>query len=807
MQRLAILLVATAAAVWSVLFALPAHADSEYIRHLDVTYDVQADGTVDVRWEAQWHFAERGKRGIILGFASRESWENDRSQDVVYDLRDFRVSSPTGAPAMFEQRVEGSGSDEAVRLQIGNPNKKLNEKDHTYVIEYTMAGALRTFDGAPQLFWDVNSPNLPEVRSFSAQVTAPGGVARARCLRGSSECTSTVDNDGVATFSHGGGDGVTSVVAEFRPGMVANAEPVLVPRRLVSDELRELTSTTTVQPDGSADVEQTLTYEFPTDDDRQRVRIGVITRAPWSEDLDQTLRYSDIRVVDEEGTPLETTLVDSRDGGRSSTVGTLQFQGADDGETPPTRRTFTVSYTIDGAVGVEGDTARLRVPLNVDYGSDLERGEATWVLPGAAGEPACLSVRSYGRGLPTDCRLEASVSGPTVTAGTEALRRTSHRELIDVPFPASSLTSWTELEPSRDGSYNDRVALGNTIGVGSGLGLIGAAVGVARLGRRRDERFADTPAGLIGDVTNVRAAKSGDIVPVNFAPPRIKLYQAGLILDRGFKPTHLGATLVSLAVRDLVRLSSKPIRVQRLGSPSGASGVEHNILQQATEEFEELPTDNARSMRSQLRKWSDDEMDSSGWFHPVRKGRGLTVLAVAALPAIAFIAYVFIVGNPLPNGGGRIAVGLVVGGFIAAIVGMMALPKRGRTASGTALHDQIEGLRTYIKTAEQHQLNFEADRDIFRRLLPWAVLFDLTDRWTEVCKKWEAEGVIDPVDTSFWAGGSSFNDFGREINSFSSEVSSKSAPPSSSGGSGGSSGFSGGSSGGGGGGGTSGSSW
>ena len=43
-------------------------------------------------------------------------------------------------------------------------------------IEYTLAGALRTFDGVPQLYWDVNSSNLPTVRSFTGTVTGPDGA-------------------------------------------------------------------------------------------------------------------------------------------------------------------------------------------------------------------------------------------------------------------------------------------------------------------------------------------------------------------------------------------------------------------------------------------------------------------------------------------------------------------------------------------------------------------------------------------------------------------------------------------------------
>ena len=155
--------------------------------------------------------------------------------------------------------------------------------------------------------------------------------------------------------------------------------------------------------------------------------------------------------------------------------------------------------------------------------------------------------------------------------------------------------------------------------------------------------------------------------------------------------------------------------------------------------------------------------------------------------------------------------GVAFGSFFGCLRGLVRSGARAPlTAEGTALRDQVRGFRTYLATAEAKQLDFEADQDIFRRYLPWAVLFGLTKRWTKVCEELAEAGLIPPLDTSF-AGGVSTAQLTSSLSSLQARASSAgltspSSGSSSSGGSGGSSGFSSGG-GGSGGGGTSAGSW
>ena len=80
--------------------------------------------------------------------------------------------------------------------------------------------------------------------------------------------------------------------------------------------------------------------------------------------------------------------------------------------------------------------------------------------------------------------------------------------------------------------------------------------------------------------------------------------------------------------------------------------------------------------------------------------------------------------------------------------------KRGqRSATGRAWTDQIEGFRTYIATAEAEQLRFNEGEDIFTRYLPWAILFGLTERWTQVCERAVQLGILQQPDTYWYGGG------------------------------------------------------
>lgn len=592
---------------------LPASANDEVIRELVASYDVQADGTVDVRWQVDWDFGEPGRRGIIVGLVTREPWENDDELDAVYEVTGLEVDSPTGAPDRFTTRTSRDSGVEFLDVQIGNPDQSLAESRHTYTLSYTVAGTLRTFDGVPELFWDVAN-DYPPIEQARITVTSPGGVAAARCLVEGRECDASVAGDGVATMqadSIAAGEAL-SVVAALEPGQVAGAEPVLEDAR------------------------------------------------------DHTGGDSDIP-------------------------------------------------------GVPG------------WFSDADR------------------------------RITNGITGAVVAL------------LVALP-------RWLA-------------------------------------GRGRDERYAAVPPGVMdpdGPVT--RSMREGSI-PVRFEPPDATLAEAGLALDRTYRSTHLAAVLVEMAVKGALWISTDPLRITRRDPTKHQSPLESALWQHAA-----AVDDGGSTQSSRLGKMTDAVVDSRplGERALLRSSKGAwwaRILSYLPLLPLAVLAFLIFGGQANPFVVVPLAFsfvpGVVIGLWVGGKLGSLKRPRAPLTAHGSVIREQTEGFQQYLATAEAAQLNFEASQDVFRRYLPWAVLFGLTDRWTQVCQDLARMGRIPTPDVSFVAGATSTRDITRAVTSInagtrSAQRSRQAASRRSSGyggGSGGRSGFSSRSRGGGGGGGSRGRSW
>ncbi|MEP1443745.1 MAG: DUF2207 domain-containing protein [Hyphomicrobiales bacterium] len=154
-----------------------------------------------------------------------------------------------------------------------------------------------------------------------------------------------------------------------------------------------------------------------------------------------------------------------------------------------------------------------------------------------------------------------------------------------------------------------------------------------------------------------------------------------------------------------------------------------------------------------------------------------------------------------------IFVGLIVA--IAAVNGLFYFLLGAPTKIGTQKHAEVEGLRTYLKYAEEDRMNKlgapEMSPQHFEKLLPYAVALNVEKPWSQAFDTWFANAAAATGSTSIysphWSArgyrhGDISDSFGNIGHSIASTVTSSIPAPKSS-----SSGFSGGSSGGGGGGG------
>jgi uncharacterized membrane protein YgcG len=371
------------------------------------------------------------------------------------------------------------------------------------------------------------------------------------------------------------------------------------------------------------------------------------------------------------------------------------------------------------------------------------------------------------------------------------------------------------LEP--DGSKltsGERAAALGLAGVGGAVLIGSPLVGMLWWRRNgRDQRYAGLAPGttpLAGQTAEVVAHDPDIEIPVAFTPPRIPVAEAGLLIDGQVDTRETAATIIDLAVRGALQVQStdsEDFRVILLDPHRAAAPHEMVLL---TSLFDGEPPGATRSLSTQgslldahnkMRDSVRNQVTDRGWFRKVPSATttssfGFGAIALAVFGAFALGAWVLWLLVPL----------LPI--LITVAVIRFKLRRGQRTAEGRAVCDQVEGFRKYLATAEADQLRFEEGEDIFSKYLPWAIIFDLADRWAKLCADLVAMGRL-PDATPYWYVGnyqiSSFNT-GFITGSLTSAATPAPSASSSGSGFGGGSSFSGGGfSGGGGGGGGSGS--
>ena len=132
----------------------PAFAAGDEISSYDITYDVQASGVVKVQETLDYRFGSSGRHGIDRILVTREKY--DDSSDAVYGVSNIKVSSPDRVSTEFATSTTDadSGRENSLRIRIGDPDRTLSVDSATYVISYDLTGAMRTFSGYDEFYWD-----------------------------------------------------------------------------------------------------------------------------------------------------------------------------------------------------------------------------------------------------------------------------------------------------------------------------------------------------------------------------------------------------------------------------------------------------------------------------------------------------------------------------------------------------------------------------------------------------------------------------------------------------------------------------
>ncbi len=203
----------------------------EQITDYRVDYQVQPDGTVLGKETINYTFpAGERRRGIFVSWPIRIQQKGENSYRL-YPLDVTDVSSPTGAPTTHETTNNG----QFLTLRIGDPERYVDGRQQTYVIEYEVKGTFNDFADHQEFYVNPISTawEFP-IAQATVTVTAPQPAQKVGCaagVRGSNDagsCTATTDGT-TSTFHATGlapGEGLT-IAGSYPAGMVSEAAPII----------------------------------------------------------------------------------------------------------------------------------------------------------------------------------------------------------------------------------------------------------------------------------------------------------------------------------------------------------------------------------------------------------------------------------------------------------------------------------------------------------------------------------------------------------------------------------------------------
>ncbi|NTW40003.1 MAG: DUF2207 domain-containing protein [Cellulomonadaceae bacterium] len=582
------------------------------------------------------------------------------------------------------------------------------------------------------------------------------------------------------------------------------------------DTVNRVDETIEIGTDGVAHVTLDLEMDFGADPNHGPY-LTFLVKQPYGTDHDRIVRITDVGATSPSGAASD---LDAGTDENNDAWFVIRI-GDPDRDDVTGVQTYTVTFDAEGWVNPagypfpDGTLTNDEVYLNVLTEFESPVAESTVTLTGPAD---VLAASAY-----VD---EPSVGSATFAGRTAAFRATGVAPYGDLTVAAAFPAGTFEAEPIIQDRWSPATAFALTPGTGlaTGLvGLLGAGLAIGRARRRgRDEQFLGLTPGLqpaSGQESGVGPRRRAPVA-VQFQPPMgFHAGQLGTLVDETADPRDVTATIIDLAVRGyvLIQQVDEPGGRQRdhdwrlVRTPKPADDLlefEHTLLDSLFDDrpavlLSDLKTTFATSMAAVQRRLYED-VTGRGWFRGDPRKVRTAWIAAGVLLLVGGLGVTVLLAAFTSWG----LVGLPLAGVGLLVMGLSRVAP-ARTATGTAVLAEAEGFRLYLATAEAAQLRFEEGEDLFSRYLPYAVAFDLTERWTRIFSELAAQGRDLPTPAwylgsyggpMFWASGATF---GHDLSQFTAVAATAiSAPtPGSSGGSGISGGFSGGGMGGGGGGG------
>lgn len=541
---------------------------------------------------------------------------------------------------------------------------------------------------------------------------------------------------------------VSLVVVVF--GSVGSALPA---HAASGDAIDNFTADYKLDTSGKLQVTETIVYRFGPGSGRHGLLRTYVTREPWDDSpsgkkQDAVYTYTIESVSSPSGAPARYS-TEADTAGRDQSM-TLKI-GDPNRTVDAATATYKIVYTVTGVMrNSPGFDELFWDVTGFGWDAPMQKVSITATVPGGAQGLTCFAgpVKST-----TQCTSAPDPAGGTVKI-TQANLPGNQNVSMGIKVKQGLVSdNAPHLKPAD-------VNLAKPIAAGAfGLTTVGSiVVGIVYWRRKgRDLRYVGLPPGMVPTGGSNAAVGFSDAklqIPVQFTPPRIPVAEAGLLVDGQVDTRETAATLVDLAVRGVIQLADSAdsqIQVTLLDPAKTTSPHEMVLL---TNLFNGQPPGavvdlGARgsmiTAHTALVAAVRNQVSDRGWFRKVPSsgkvlGGAATLIGVGVFAGFLHSASVLLLLIPL--------LPIVV---TAAIV-RSKLRRGQRTPDGRAVCDQVEGFKTYLATAEADQLRFEEGEDIFSRYLPWAMVFDLADRWTKICADLVAMGRIPDVQPYWYAG-------------------------------------------------------
>ncbi len=479
--------------------------------------------------------------------------------------------------------------------------------------------------------------------------------------------------------------------------------------------------------------------------------------------------------------------------------------------------TYTLSYEVAGALNAFAEHDEL-------FWNVVDQTTAT-----VAAENVSVSIAGPAPVLQALCfagPVDSTLSCDSVVVDESGVARFTHASVpvgqiltivvaepaaaIDVP-PPRLRERWSL---RRAFSVNERTVSASAalLGVGS------AAVGTLAWRRGRDRQAVGGPIEAVFPSVGGRTERVplfGELIaPVEYMPPDgLRPGLVGTIVDHEVNASDIAATVVDLAVRGYLRIDEmekrffrrQDYRLVQLKEPDAELlEYERRLLDRLFATSSEVELSDLRgrfaSSYSSVRNAMYAEAMRLRWFdrRPDRLsdrwealGIMIVIAGVSLGGLLAWRTHWAILAVPV------ILVGLLVWAIVPRVI-------PARTARGTAAMRRCLGFRDFIVNSEANRAQFAERRHLFTEYLPYAVVFEATEKWAETFADLGVD--VQEAAAGFYTGTRHFDagNFSDAMGGFADSVSSSlSVTPGASGGSG----FSGGGSAGGGGGGGGAGSW